>query len=102
MSDEPLPVDLRACHELILRLRRELGEARRALEQYQAREQREFERLYGKGVTPQSLLGFGLLMAGKGGAAGSPDPDNPTCGELYLRAKAAQRAAKRQAGRKKK
>lgn len=102
MSDEPLPADLHACHELVLRLRQELAGARRRLEEHEARERREFERLYGKGVTPQSLLGFGLPMAGKGGAIASPDPDDPTCGELYLCAKAAERAAMREARRKRK
>jgi hypothetical protein len=102
MSDEPLPGNLKVCHELIRHLRGQLSDANQRLAEYEARERREFERMYGKGATPQSLLGFGLLLAGKGGAARSPDPDNPTCGELYLREKAAQRAAKRQARQKKK
>ncbi len=102
MSDEPLPSDLYACHELIQRLRQELAEVKRRLIEFEAKDRRQWERLYGKGVTPQSLLGFGLLMAGKGGVAGSPNPDDPTCGELYLRAKAAERAAKREARRKEK
>jgi len=100
MSDEPLPADLQACHELILRLRQQLTDVSRRLGEYEAKERREFERMYGKGVTPQSLLDFGLLMAGKAGAARSADPNNPTCGELYLRQKAAERAAKREAKRK--
>ena len=31
MSDEPLPVDLPACHELILRLHQELADVKRRL-----------------------------------------------------------------------
>ncbi|HLJ97459.1 MAG TPA: hypothetical protein VKU02_30145 [Gemmataceae bacterium] len=76
---EPLPDDLQTCHELILRLREELAEVRRRLEEHEAARRREFERMYGKGVTPQSLLDFGLLMAGKGGVTACGD--QPTCGE---------------------
>ena len=46
---------------------------------------------YGRGVTPQSLLNFGLLMTGKGGVVRSKDPNDPTCGEIYAKARAAER-----------
>jgi hypothetical protein len=54
--DGALPADLDSAHALIRQLRAELEEARRRLAE---QERREFESRYGKGVTPQSLLGMG-------------------------------------------
>jgi hypothetical protein len=52
--------------------------------------------MYGKGVTAQSLLDFGLLVAGKGGVVRSKNRNDPTCGELYAQARAAEREQRRQ------
>jgi hypothetical protein len=55
--DELLPTDLESAHAMIRRLCAELEETRRKLSVYVEHERREFEARYGKGVTPQSLLG---------------------------------------------
>jgi len=69
---------------------------RRQLAVHEQNQQREFERMYGKGVTAQSLLNFGLLVAGKGGVVRSKNPNDPTCGELYAQARAAERERRQQ------
>src|SRR5690606_36862187 len=94
-TQTPLPAELEACHDLIRDLMGRLAAAETRLHEYEVKERKEFERMYGKGVTPQSLLNIGLLVTGRGGATRSPNPDDPTCGELYLRAKAEERAARR-------
>ena len=95
VMDDLLPCELAAAHELIRRLRCENDELRAKLSVYQENERREFERIYGKGATPQTLLNFGLLMAGKGGVCSSGNPNDPTVGELFAR----ERAKRRRQGR---
>lgn len=94
--NEPLPSDVPSCHQLIGLLREELAAVRRQLAVHEQNQQREFERMYGKSVTAQSLLNFGLLVAGKGGVVRSKNPNDPTCGELYAQACAAEREQRRQ------
>jgi hypothetical protein len=87
----PLPQTIEACHSLICRLREELAQTRQSLAIHEENQRREWERIYGRGATPQSLLNIGLLMAGKGGVVHSKDPGDPTCGELLARRRAAER-----------
>lgn len=94
-AQPPLPEELAACHDLIRSLTDRLSVAEARLREYEQRERREFERMYGRGATPQSLLNFGRLITGQGGVTRSPNPDDPTVGEVYLRARAQERAAKR-------
>jgi hypothetical protein len=65
MNDADLPTDIESCHALICKLRGELEETRRKLSVYVENERREYEWRYGKGVTPQSLLAFGEMIARK-------------------------------------
>jgi len=62
MKDASLPQDLQACHAMIERLRRELFECQRKLAIHVENQRLEMERRYGKGVTSEGLLGFGLAM----------------------------------------
>lgn len=92
---DPLPADVAACHALIQQLQAELIETRRKLAIHEENERVRMEYVYGKGATAEKLLNFGLMIAGKGGVGASSNPDDPTCGELYLRAKAARRRKKK-------
>jgi hypothetical protein len=63
MNETDLPTDVESCHALIRRLRDELQETKSKLSVYVENERREYEARYGNGVTPQSLLAFGEMIA---------------------------------------
>lgn len=92
---DPLPADVAACHALIQQMQAELIETRRKLAIHEENERVRMEHLYGKGATAEKLLNFGRMIAGKKNVRALSNPDDPTCGELYLRAKAAERAKRR-------
>lgn len=89
----PLPDTLEACHALIRRLSAEIAEVRRHLAAHEQSQRQALEGMYGKGVTPESLLNFGRTIAGKGGGVRSTDP---TCGEVFAQARAAERERRKQ------
>jgi hypothetical protein len=91
MNDGTLPDDLHACHAMIKQLREKLAECQGKLAAHEENQRREWERLYGRGVTPQSTLNVGLPIEGKGGVVRSKDPNDPTCGELFAQRRAAER-----------
>ena len=90
MPDEnlDLPEDLAACHDLIRRLRQQNQELHGKLAICEENERQVYRRLYGPGTDAKTLLNFGLLMAGQESIIRSPNPDDPTVGEVYARERA--------------
>ena len=86
-----LPDDLAACHRLIRNLHQQNQDLREKLIRYQENDRQVFQHIYGPGATPDSLLNFGLLMAGKEPVIRSSNPDDPTVGEVFARERAQRR-----------